>query len=240
MNPLNSYRVHCSLLLIAIMISGCASTSRQATGLIGHLEAGDERTIVTYGTSLTAEPWSTWVSDVQTDLDRVYPGQVTIINGAKGGMWSTWGVENLVPRVLRKRPNLVLIEFGINDAYLEYETSVEQARINLIDMINGIQQWNPRCEIILMTMNPPIEVHLERRPDYEEYYEMYRDVAKERDLLLIDHQRRWEKILRRKPELFDRYVPDGIHPGPEGCSEVITPAILKALGVRAQSTRATD
>ncbi len=91
-----------------------------------------------------------------------------------------------------------------------------------------------------MTMNPPIEVHLERRPDYEEYYEMYRDVAKERDLLLIDHQRRWEKILRRKPELFDRYVPDGIHPGPEGCSEVITPAILKALGVRAQSTRATD
>lgn len=31
--------------------------------------------------------------------------------------------------------------------------------------------------------------------------------------------------------LFKKYVPDGIHPGAEGCRVVITPTITKALGV---------
>ena len=33
-----------------------------------------------------------------------------------------------------------------------------------------------------MVMNPPIGVHLERRPKIKEYYQMYRDVAKEQEL----------------------------------------------------------
>ena len=63
---------------------------------------------------------------------------------------------------------------------------------------------------------PQIEIHLERRPNINAYYQMYRDVAKERKLLLIDHHPNWIKILESDKELFDRYVPDGIHPGPGG------------------------
>jgi sialate O-acetylesterase len=64
---------------------------------------------------------------------------------------------------------------------------------------------------------------------------MYREVAKERKLLLIDHYPQWEKILNETPELFKAYVPDGIHPGAEGCKVVITPTIVEALGIAAAS-----
>jgi acyl-CoA thioesterase-1 len=146
-------------------------------------------------------------------------------------MWSKWGVDNLDKRVIEKRPDTVLIEFGINDAFLPYKTSVEQAKSNLENMIDRILKSNPDCEIVLMVTNPPVRVHLERRPKIKDYYQMYRDVAKQRKLLLIDHYPAWEKILEEDPKLFDIYVPDGIHPAPKGCEAVITPAIVKALGM---------
>ena len=101
-----------------------------------------------------------------------------------------------------------------------------------------ILKANPKCEIILMVMNPPVGVPLERRPKIKEYYEMYRHVAKDRKLLLIDHYPKWEKILNKDADLFKKYVPDGIHPGAEGCKVVITPNITKALGIRAEQKNA--
>ena len=216
---------------LAVLLPGSATAAPGSSQLATHLKSGSTQRVVTYGTSLTALPWSTWARDIQNTLDKQYPGQVEMINSAKGGMWSTWGVENLDERVIAKKPDTVIIEFGINDAYLEYETSVEKARKNLEDMIDRILASNGGCEIILMTMNPPVDVHLARRPNIDGYYEMYRDVAAERGLLLIDLHVAWMGILESDRGLFDRYVPDGIHPGVEGCAKVIAPAVLEALGL---------
>jgi lysophospholipase L1-like esterase len=148
-------------------------------------------------------------------------------------MWSKWGVDNLEERVIKNDPDTVFIEFAMNDAYLPYETSVEKARDNLENIITRIERANPACEIILMVMNPPIGKHLEQRPKIKDYYEMYREVAADRQFLLIDHYPNWEKILTENPELFNEYVPDGIHPGEAGCEAVITPEIIKSLGISA-------
>jgi hypothetical protein len=72
------------------------------------------------------------------------------------------------------------------------------------------------------------------------YYQMYRDVAKTRKLLLIDHYPKWEKILNEDPELFKEYVPDGIHPAAAGCKAVILPNITKALGIEAEQKNPPD
>ncbi len=202
----------------------CAGKTSQ---LVARLKAGQPQTIVTYGTSLTAG--GAWVGQLQEALKSKFASLPTVINSGEGGMWSKWGVDHLDERVLQKKPDAVFIEFAINDAYLEYQTSVEQARTHLVNMIERILKTNSSCEIILMTMNPPIGVHLQRRPEVTAYYQMYRDVAKKRKLMLIDHYPNWEKILRADAKLFDKYVPDGIHPNAEGCEKVITPAILKAL-----------
>ena len=199
--------------------------------LVDNLKSGSLQTVVTFGTSLTAG--GAWVKQLQAALDRSYPGKAKVINSGQGAMWSKWGVDNLEKRVIEKKPDTVLIEFAINDAYLPYETSVEQAQSNLENMIDRILKAHSKCEIVLMVMNPPIGVHLERRPKIKEYYQMYRDVAKARKCLLIDHYPKWEKILNEDPELFNRFVPDGIHPVPEGCKAVILPNIAKALGIEA-------
>jgi hypothetical protein len=60
---------------------------------------------------------------------------------------------------------------------------------------------------------------------------MYRSVANERGLLLIDHYRNWKELQRKDKELFLEYVPDTIHPTSIGCAKIVTPVILDALGV---------
>jgi len=128
----------------------------------------------------------------------------------------------------------------MNDADLRRKTSVKQAQDNLENMIERILKDNPKCEIILMTMNPPVGKHLELRPRIKEYCQMYRDVAKARDFLLIDHYPEWAKILENDPDLFRKYVPDDIHPPREGSKAVITPNIAKALGIEAKQKSAPD
>ena len=214
------------ILSCCLISSMCHAESKSQ--LVRNLQSGLKQTVVTYGTSLTAG--GAWVNQLQQALNERFPGLVTVINSGEGSMWSQWGVDNLDKRVISKKPDAVFIEFSINDAYLPYKTSVDQARTNLKIMIDRILVSNRQCEIILMVMNPPVGVHLERRPQIKTYNQNYRDVARERGLMLIDHYPEWESILTKDQNLYQRYVPDGIHPNSEGCEKVITPAIIKALG----------
>lgn len=218
-----------ALLAAACLYSATTGHGGEKSRLVANLEAGKAQTVVTYGTSLT--DGAAWVSVMQAGLERSFSGRAKVVNSAKSAMWSTWGVKNLEQRVIGKKPDTVLIEFSINDAYLPYQTSVPQARSNLVEMIDRILKANASCEVILMVMNPPVGGHLEQRPKITDYNQMYRDVAKDRKLLLIDHHPNWEKIRKADPELFRKYMPDGIHPGAEGCKMVITPEIFKALGL---------
>lgn len=217
-----------AIIIVAILLFACRLPALAAPDypLADALRAGRPRTIVAYGTSLTA--WGAWVEQLQQALNARYPGLATVINGGEPGMWSQWGVENLEARVLRHRPDVVLIEFGINDAYPQHKTSVRQARRNLTTMIDRIRTANRQCRIILLTMNPTTE---REPPPVAKYYGMYRAVAKQRKLPLIDLYPRWTALLTETPALFARYVPDAVHPGAEGCRQVITPAVLAALGI---------
>jgi len=154
-------------------------------------------------------------------------------------MSSDWGVANLDELVIANEPDTVLIEFGINDAALASNMSVEKSEENLTNMINRILAAKAGTEIVLMTMNRPYGVHLTMRPEIDRYYEMYRAVAKERGLLLIDHDANWNALRVKDPGLFQTYVPDGIHPSPEGCRAVVTPALLEALGVPPRTASGT-
>ena len=126
----------------------------------------------------------------------------------------------------------MFIEFAINDAVAGRNVSVEKARENLEDMMNRLLKSNPDCEIILMTMNPPVSHHGARRPNIAAYYQMYRDVARERGFQLIDHYPVWEKLLNEDPGLFMSYVMDGIHPVREGALAVILPTLIRDLGLK--------
>ena len=214
--------------LILILIISTSVFAADKSNFIKQLEKGKSQTIVCYGTSLTAGDVG-WVYMMEKYLNKRYGRLVTVINSAQAAMWSGWGVENLDKRVIDKKPDTVIIEFAVNDAFLDYKTSKEDSRNNLNQMIDRIKRSNQRCEVIVMVTNPVFGVHLERRPDILQYYDGYRAVAKERKLKLIDTYDTWNSIYNTDKEAFETLVPDLIHPSTIGSKLVTFPAVMSVL-----------
>lgn len=198
--------------------------------VIKKLEDGENQRIVVYGTSLSASKEG-WPAMLENSLNALLPGTVEVINSAQAAMWSTWGVENLREKVLKREPDMVMIEFAMNDAYLPYATSVEAARLNLEYMVCRIRELYPDCVIILQVMNMPVAEHKSQRPDIELYHKMYREESERLEVCLIDHYDYWVSLLKEGEEEFRKRVPDGIHPDIAAQKELVLPHILKALGV---------
>lgn len=218
------------LLIIILPLATARTTVHAQSQLIKNLSQGKHQTLVLYGTSLTAaEGGKAWADSITQALNDRFHGLLTTINSAKSAMWSTWGVQNLEDLVIAKKPDAVMIEFGMNDAFLPYHTSVAVARLNLNYMIDRIQLENPDCEVILQVMNIPTQGHLQQRPKIDDYYQMYRKVAKKRKLLLIDHYPHWKALLDQGLDNYLKYVPDGIHPGPQSARSIIATYILQRL-----------
>ena len=211
--------------LLSVALCHAGEKSR----LITNLEAGKKQVVVVYGTSLTSH--GAWVKQVSNKISSKYPGLIIVHNSGGSGQWSDWGVKNLDVKVLEKNPDTVFIEFAMNDSVDRFKTTVEIAQNNLTHMIDRILETNPDCEIILMVMNPATGTRAEYRSRLPKFYQMYRDVAEKRGFILIDHYPNWQQILDEEPELFKKYVPDGLHPGPEGCEKVIAPEIIRSLGM---------
>lgn len=215
-----------SIVIILLLTAVLASAQDK---VIRKLENGENQKIVVYGTSLSASEKG-WPAMLEESLNESYSGKAEVINSAQAAMWSTWGVENLRKRVLEHKPDMVILEFAMNDAFLPYTTSVEAAKLNLEYMVRRIKELYPDCSIFIQVMNMPIAEHKIQRPNIGLYYEMYRKEAKRLKVKLIDHYEYWVPLLEKGETEFLEYVPDGIHPSPTAQKELILPHILKALG----------
>jgi acyl-CoA thioesterase I len=192
---------------------------------------GTPQKIVVYGTSLTAA--GAWSGQMLAALQGSYPGVFTMVNSGGSGMESNWGLANLQTRVISHLPDVVFIEFSVNDAVDRFNLSLATANSNLNAMIDAIQAARPSCEIILQVMNPVIdrpEGNPGWRPNLPLYQQGYRDIAAARRLLVIDHMPAWQAVLDEGEGVFRGFVPDGLHPEAAGYQRFVTPVILKALG----------
>lgn len=220
-------KIHIQLLALALFISLSGTAQSQ---LVKNLQEGKDQTVVVYGTSLSSGGHGkAWMQAVADYFNDKYGGHLDYYLAGKGGMWSTWGIQHLEDSVITKKPDAVIIEFGINDAFYKYETSPELAQLNLEYMIDRIQLAYPNCEIILQVMNMPIRKSAGYRPNLTAYYNVYRKVAKKRKLLLIDHYPNWQEILDKGETEFLKHVPDGIHPNDASGREIIAPFIINQL-----------
>lgn len=208
------------------------------------LDAGERRTIVLYGTSLTEAPWAHMLA---AWLHSKYPDRARCLNAAMPGKASRTALLNLEERVLVHLPDCVLLEFAVNDATqvfspdeLDHGISLEESQENLRELITRIHRVRRSCEIFLQTMNPAWDAPNGRRsaslrPQLKSYYQGYRAVARDLDLPLIDHYPVWEELRSRDAERFRAYIPDGIHPEAPGNESITFPGVLAALG-ESQST----
>ena len=192
-----------------------------------NLAAGRSQTVVTYGTSLTeAGPW---VPMLQAWFDQHHKGLVTVANGAKSGQNSAWGLANVQQQVVDRHPDLVFIEFAINDAVLRFNITPAQARANLDGILTAIRAGNPQVEIVLMTMNSAIDVEPRNsaaaRPKLAEYYANYTTCAAVEKLPIIDNFPAWRALGDRDRKTFLAYAPDGLHPNATGIKAITWPII---------------
>ena len=121
----------------------CSSIDSQCgekSSLVSNLEAGKKQTVMTYGTSLSQG--SPWVGQLSAELDRRYPGLATVIDTGQGpkqpAELCTWGVGNIEPVIRTQKHDTVFIEFAAWDSYLPFNTTLPQARSNLVTMIDRL------------------------------------------------------------------------------------------------------
>lgn len=231
--------VSCAPRATAETPASAPATEPLPTTVFKNLAEGKAQTVVVYGTSLTIN--GAWAKSLQTYFDERFPGKVTFVNGAKAGMHSDWGVENLKSRVLDKKPDLVFIEFSVNDAATKNDVPLEKSAANLDQMVKAIRAQNPQAEIVLQTMNPAwdsprneAKKYGSDRPNLEAYYDVYRRYAREHGLPLVDHYPAWAKLQKEDRQVFEKAVPDGIHPS-SGASVARTWPAIGAMLERARA-----
>ncbi|UPK29780.1 SGNH/GDSL hydrolase family protein [Bradyrhizobium sp. 195] len=187
-------------------------------------EAGAEErplTVVALGTSLTHS--GGWLKPLETQLSECLDRSVNVLNFGRDGATSDWGVA-VLEDVVHAGPDVVLIEFSINDAALTKGTSLRRSRENVKTIVLRLRDALPRLKIFLMTMNPAFGPRAWIRPQIAAYYDVYRTLAAELDVGYIDNLPDWNNLT----ELRAR-IPDGLHPVPEWAGRILVPTIARAI-----------
>lgn len=218
---------------------GAGESADQRNGRPVHwlqaIRDGRPKTIATMGTSLTAgsgwpERFNEWLTDQVSD-----PSHVALSNIAVSGSASDnadpglSGIQTQLPKAEALRPDVLFIEFGINDAHKPYDISPSQSRANLEHIIDVVSAARPDTDFVLLTMNNATGNAGANRPNLPAYCQGYRDVAAERGLMLIDLAPRWIELHETDPDTWASYVPDGLHPNPKGVAAVTLPGIIAGV-----------
>ncbi len=142
----------------------------------------------------------------------------------------------LILEAIAAKPDVVFIEFAVNDAYVAYNISLQESRRNLESMIHSLKEANSEIEIILQTMNVVIDMPENEskassdRPELPKYVKMNEKVAKRHNLLLIDHYSNWKKFLKNEGrQEYIKVVGDGVHPNLDGYRLILLPELKKTL-----------
>ncbi len=152
------------------------------SNVISKLKEGKDVTIVFYGDSITAgynasgmfgiaPRMPLWTDLVVDRLKKAYPqAKITAYNTAVGGTTSIQGLQNCKASVTEKKPDLVIMGYGMNDGTSSVLTpKVYQS--NIINIISNVKEsYSASTDFILIaTILPNPEVKLGDAYYMEEY-----------------------------------------------------------------------
>ena len=166
--------------------------------------------IVAFGTSLTAK--NDWPDALGPVLETCRGAPVEIRRVAKPGAGSAWALGD-VDAVIAAAPDLVLLEFAINDAEIRKGAALATARETHDRILTALKAGLPEAQILLMTMNPAHGLRGLARPYLADHYAQYRALAESHGVGLLDLYPRWRAAPPEVPALRGR-APSERHPGP--------------------------
>lgn len=175
-----------------------------------------EYRVVTFGTSITAR--GGWQAALGQSLEQCLKQPVDVLTIGGPGQASDWGLANL-GRVKALQPDLVIMEFAINDADLRHWMGLRESWRNTVTLIRQLREMKPRPRVVLMTTNPVTGWKRLLRPRLDQYYQQYRKISQHYGVPLIDAAAGWSRL---PPPPRAGALPDGVHPRPE----ILAAAIL--------------
>lgn len=195
-------------------------------------------TIVVFGDSTTADDPAHPVYGrlLESALNAQSPGAVRVVNAGVRGNTTAMAAKRFTADVLAAAPDLVVIQFGINDATIDVwqkppatapRTSLADYRANLARLITEVRAHGAR--VVLMTPNPlewtPRLIELYGHPPYDpgdpaglninldRYADAMRELAMAERVPLVD-VRAAHLAARRAGEA--PLLSDGMHPNARG------------------------
>ena len=178
--------------------------------------------LTVFGTSLTAG--SRWPEDVAQGLEACFARPIVLNRIAQPGATSLWAQDH-VSDVLESAPDIVVMEFAINDADLRDGVSLADSIAAHQAIILALKAARPDLRIVLMTMSPAQGLRGIMRPRLAAYYAAYRALADMTDTGLVDLYPRW--LTRPRAT---RGLADGLHPEDAVARTVIVPVLQAYLG----------
>lgn len=171
------------------------------------------------GTSLTAS--YDWTERLQSCTGP----EVSVSRVARAGATSAWGLTQ-AETILSHQPDIVFIEFSINDADMRHGISLRESAENHRQLILALRAQHQELQVVLMTMSPAYGIRRLLRPRLPAYYRLYHELAEELGTGLLDLYPRWLNLPKQ-----DREQPDGLHPTGPASSRVILSELPKYLGI---------
>ncbi|MCX8507728.1 MAG: SGNH/GDSL hydrolase family protein, partial [Rhodobacteraceae bacterium] len=144
---------------------------------------------------------------------------------ARPGANSRWG-RSVAAELAQSAPDIILIEFAINDADLHDGLSLSDSADSHADILRQLRQPSPADPaIFLLTTNPVSGWARLLRPRLAAYQALYGRLATQYQTGLVDGYGRWLATPGWADQLLDH-----LHPAPERESAILTPAITLAIG----------
>ena len=191
-----------SLLLLVLQLASCAAAPAAP--------AAEERVIVAFGDSLTA--------GLGVDAGRTYPALLgerlkregcdyRVINAGVSGDTTAGGLRR-VDWALRLKPEIVILELGVNDALRGQKLTA--VRANLDQLVSRFQAAGARVLVAGMRLPPNYGDRYA-----EDFHRLYGDVARARNAPLMPF------FLDTVSAVAHLNQADGIHPTAEGYAIVV-------------------
>lgn len=232
------HRQICCSLLLCLLLSFAGMGRAWGDSPVIPLRSGD--LIAFVGDSITQQHLFTRYTELL--LDTTYPNlKLRFVNVGWGGRHAAHIVDPAVLErdLLRLHPDVVLINFGMNDGWYRTPpdpTAFTAYQNNMTTLVNRINSALPKARIVLLT---PTMCDPNRGPILKKYNDtlqimgnFVRDFAGRRDLPCIDlfgPMQDVDKVGLAGDPKFTLHLPDGVHPGPVG-HWVIATTIANAFG----------
>lgn len=214
---------------VQVVLRNAPPSDMEDREIVSLRQFGTEVNILFVGTSLTAG--YSWPAVLAESLEAQLEIPVRYSRVAMPGATSDWALREMYS-IVAQAPDIILVEFSINDADLRHRMGLSKSIENHIQLIAGIRNNVPYAKIVLLTMNPAFGFRRLLRPRLLAFYEAYGTIAAQMDVGVVNLYSRWWALPDTR-----KAIRDGIHPDDAIATEVIVPLLLSYLSIGSEDTR---